>query len=86
MRVLEQGVSIFFSPRILRLMGALGKTTAPAQKTAHLQALRKYPSFSLQKSCFFALAPVLRIMVIANFDKFQKKPKNINGENTAIYC
>lgn len=42
----------FFSPRSLRLMGALGKQHPP-HKTAHLQTCQPRQNPSLQKSCFF---------------------------------
>ena len=59
-RALQQGVLIF-SPRSLRLMGALGKTTAPAQNSTFAIPIEK---IGLQKSCFLAIAPVLSLLYL----------------------
>jgi hypothetical protein len=52
------GVLFFFPPHFAP-DGRIGENNAPRTKTAHLQtAQADAQTLGLQKSCFFALAPV----------------------------
>jgi hypothetical protein len=62
-----QGVLIFFTPRALRLLGASGQ--APINSPRTLQHICKPPrantqSKGFQKSCNFAIPPLLNLITL----------------------
>jgi len=65
-----QGVLIFFTPRALRLLGALGNALINSQRTKQHICKPRQPiqDQSLQKSCFLALAP-MDIFIFGTFIK-----------------